>query len=123
MQTTLADAQAWYDLEGQLSSISVAAGSGVTPNELAARLKKTLPAYTSVKTGQQTAEEASQAISDALGSVLTPALLAFGGVAILVGAFIIFNAFSITVAQRLREFAMLRSLGASRRQVLLTRAG
>jgi len=123
VQTTLADAQAWYDLEGQLSSIMAAAGSGVTPDELAARLEKTLPAYTSVKTGQQTAEEASQAISDALGSVLTPALLAFGGVAILVGAFIIFNAFSITVAQRLREFAMLRSLGASRRQVLLTVLG
>ena len=51
--------------------------------------------------------------------------LAFGSflVAILVGAFIIFNAFSITVAQRLREFAMLRSLGATRRQVLLTVLG
>ena len=40
-----------------------------------------------------------------------------------VGAFIIFNAFSITVAQRRREFAMLRALGASRRQVLVTVAG
>jgi putative ABC transport system permease protein len=118
--TTLADAQAWYDMAGQLSNISVAADSGVTPDQLVTRLKATLPAYTDVKTGEQTAEEASKAISDALGSVLTPALLAFGGVAILVGAFIIFNAFSITVAQRLREFAMLRSLGASRRQVLLT---
>jgi putative ABC transport system permease protein len=118
--TTLADAQAWYGMAGQLSSISVAADNGVTPDELAGRLKKTLPSYVDVKTGQQTAAEASKAISDALGSVLTPALLAFGGVAIIVGAFIIFNAFSITVAQRLREFAMLRSLGASRRQVLLT---
>jgi putative ABC transport system permease protein len=123
VQTTLADAQAWYDMEGQLSTIMVAASSGVTPDELAARLRKTLPAYASVKTGQQSAKDASQAVSDALGSVLTPALLAFGGVAILVGAFIIFNAFSITVAQRLREFAMLRSLGASRRQVLLTVLG
>ena len=45
-------------------------------------------------------------------------LLAFAGVSVFVGAFIIFNAFSITVAQRRREFAMLRALGASRRQVL-----
>ena len=51
-------------------------------------------------------------------SFLTPALLAFGVIAVFVGAFIIFNTFSITVAQRLREFAMLRTLGASRRQVL-----
>ena len=50
-------------------------------------------------------------------------LLAFGGVAVLVGAFIIFNAFSMTVAQRRREFAMLRALGASRRQVLLSIGG
>ena len=123
VQTTLADAQAWYDMVGQLSSIAVAADPGVTPEQLATRLKALSPPYTDVKTGQQTAEAASKAVSDALGSVLTPALLAFGGVAIIVGAFIIFNAFSITVAQRTREFAMLRSLGASRRQVLLTVLG
>ncbi|MBM3147866.1 MAG: FtsX-like permease family protein, partial [Actinobacteria bacterium] len=65
-------------------------------------------------------QEQTQAVGDALDSVLTPALLAFGGVAVLVGAFIIFNTFSITVAQRRREFAMLRTLGATRRQVLGT---
>ncbi len=51
-------------------------------------------------------------------SFLTPALLALAGAAVLVGAFIIFNTFSITVAQRMREFAMLRALGATRRQIL-----
>ena len=56
--------------------------------------------------------------ADAIGSFLTPVLLAFAGVSVFVGAFIIFNAFSITVAQRRREFAMLRALGAGRRQVL-----
>ena len=49
---------------------------------------------------------------------LTPALLALAGASVLVGAFIIFNTFSITVAQRMREFAMLRALGATRAQVL-----
>ena len=51
--------------------------------------------------------------------MLTPALLALSGAALLVGAFIIFNTFSITVAQRSREFALLRSLGATRAQILL----
>ena len=45
-------------------------------------------------------------------------LLAFAGISLFVGAFIIFNTFSITVAQRTREFALLRTIGASRRQVL-----
>ena len=49
---------------------------------------------------------------------LTTALLVFAGIALFVGAFIIFNTFSITVAQRMREFALLRTLGASRRQVM-----
>ncbi len=65
----------------------------------------------------------TKAISDAIGNVLRTILLAFGGVAVIVGAFIIFNAFSITVAQRIREFAMLRSLGATRRQVLASVIG
>ena len=51
-------------------------------------------------------------------SSLTIGLLVFGLVALLVGGFVIFNTFSITVAQRTREFGTLRTLGASRRQVL-----
>ena len=121
--TTLADAQRWYNLEGQYSSISVAAEPGVTPDTLAARLKKALPAYADVKTSAQTVADNTKAISDAIGNVLRTILLAFGGVAVIVGAFIIFNAFSITVAQRIREFAMLRSLGATRRQVLASVIG
>ena len=56
-------------------------------------------------------------IQDSLG-FLTTALLAFAGISLFVGAFIIFNTFSITVTQRTREFALLRTLGASRGQVL-----
>ncbi len=77
-----------------------------------------MPAGVSVKTGEQAAADATAETADAIGSFLTPVLLAFAGVSVFVGAFIIFNAFSITVAQRRREFAMLRALGASRRQVL-----
>ena len=51
-------------------------------------------------------------------SFFTTFMLIFAIVALLVGAFIIFNTFSITVAQRTRENALFRALGASRRQVL-----
>ena len=56
-------------------------------------------------------------------SFLRPALLAFGVIALFVGAFIIFNTFTITVAQRLRELGLLRTIGASRRQVMASVVG
>ena len=121
--TTLADAQRWYDMKGQFSSVAVAAQPGVSPDTLAAHLKAALPGYADVKTSAQSVADSTKAISDAIGGVLRTILLAFGGVAVIVGAFIIFNTFSITVAQRTREFAMLRSLGASRRQVLASVVG
>ena len=71
-----------------------------------------------MQTGAEKAKADSKGIADLINGFLGPALLAFGGVAVLVGAFIIFNMFSITVAQRIREIAMLRTLGASRRQIL-----
>jgi putative ABC transport system permease protein len=123
VETTLADAQRWYNQVGRFTAISVATAPGVSPAELAARLKAALPPNVTVKTGQQTAADSSKEVSQGFIGVLKLVLLPFGGVAVLVGAFIIFNAFSITVAQRLREFAMLRSLGASRRQVLLSVLG
>ncbi len=62
-------------------------------------------------------------INDQIGSFLTPALLALAGAAVLVGAFIIFNTFSITVAQRSKEFALLRALGTTRGQILAAVTG
>ena len=114
----LQDAQRWGGEPGRISVISVSADPGVTPKELAADVKVAMPAGVSVKTGEQAAADKTAETTDAIGSFLTPVLLAFAGVSVFVGAFIIFNAFSITVAQRRREFAMLRALGASRRQVL-----
>jgi putative ABC transport system permease protein len=114
----LQDVQRWGGEPGRISGISVSADPGVTPKELAADVKASMPAGVSVKTGEQAAADATAETADAIGSFLTPVLLAFAGVSVFVGAFIIFNAFSITVAQRRREFAMLRALGARRRQVL-----
>jgi putative ABC transport system permease protein len=114
----LQDVQRWGGEPGKLSGISIAADPGLTPKELATRVKAALPATVNVKTGAQAAADATSQTASAINGFLTPVLLAFAGVSVFVGAFIIFNAFSITVAQRRREFAMLRALGASRRQVL-----
>jgi putative ABC transport system permease protein len=114
----LDDAQAWFDREGEVSSIDVAADEGVSPQELAHRLKSVLPPRVQARTGDAAAEENAAEINDQIGGFLKPALLAFAGAALLVGAFIIFNTFTITVAERTREFAMLRTLGATRRQVM-----
>src|SRR5829696_6461767 len=70
-----------------------------------------------VRTGKEQAEETAGDINESLG-FLTTALLIFAGIAVFVGGFLIFNTFAVTVAQRSREFALLRTLGASRSQVL-----
>ena len=114
----LQDVQRWGGEPGKLSGVSISADPGVTPEELAARVKAELPATVNVTTGEQAATDATAQSAASITGFLTPILLAFAGVSVFVGAFIIFNAFSITVAQRRREFAMLRALGASRRQVL-----
>jgi putative ABC transport system permease protein len=119
----LADVQRWFDMRGELSAISITAEPGVTPKELAARVRAQLPGTVEVRTGDEAAADSAASVAAVIDSFLRPALLAFGGVAVFVGAFIIFNAFSITVAQRRREFAMLRSFGASRRQVLTSVVG
>ena len=123
LNTTLEDAQIWFGMPGHVSEIDVIGAEGVPGDELAARIRAVLPKDTDVKTGEQAATDQSAQISDAIGSFLNPVLLSLGGVSVLVGAFIIFNAFSMTVAQRRREFAMLRALGASRRQVLASITG
>ena len=81
------------------------------------RIERTMPRSVRVETGEENANRSSERIREKLGFLQT-ALLVFGYVALFVGAFLIFNTFSITVAQRVTEFGMLRTLGASRRQIL-----
>lgn len=114
-------AQRITDQAGKYDQISVATAKGVTPSELVQRIRARIPpslrGRTKVETGVQSAKSLSNSISQGL-SFLTIALLVFGGIAVFVGAFIIFNTFSITIAQRVREIALLRTLGATRAQVL-----
>ncbi len=119
MSAPLSTIQRWFGKVGQLSEIRVAAAPGVSQQQLANRVRAAVGSpRLEVKTGKKDASDDAGDINKAINGFLTPALLAFGVIAVFVGAFIIFNTFSITVAQRLREFAMLRTLGASRSQVL-----
>lgn len=112
------DMQRWFDQRGQVASIQVAARPGVSSERLVRVIEAAVPAGVKVQTGRQNADEQAKDVSNSINSFLGPALLAFAGAALLVGAFIIFNTFSISVAERTREFASLRTLGATRAQVL-----
>jgi len=110
-------AQRLFNKVGKLDSIGVAGKPNVTPQELVREIKPLLPATAQVRTGQQEAKQASKDTSGFL-TIFQDFLLAFGGVALFVGSFVIANTLSITIAQRTRELATLRTLGATRRQVL-----
>jgi putative ABC transport system permease protein len=116
--TTFADAQRWFDREGETSLVFASAQDGVSPAELRDRVQRALPDTAEVETAEENAQSQSEDIAGEITGFLNPALLTFAGVALFVGAFIIFNTFSITVAQRVREFGMTRTLGATRGQVL-----
>ncbi len=113
----LATAQQVFGKVGQFDQIQVRAAKGVSPAALVNAIRPLLPASALVVTSQQ---QASQATKDTSGflNIFQDFLLAFGGIALFVGSFVIANTLSITIAQRTRELATLRTLGATRRQVL-----
>ena len=96
-------------------SVAVRAVEGTSEQQLRDTLAAAFPDQ-KVRTGDEVREEASKQLGDMLKFV-NYFFVAFGLVALLVGTFIIFNTFSMLVAQRLRELALLRAIGASRRQV------
>jgi putative ABC transport system permease protein len=102
---------------GKWDELSVVGEDGVSQTELTARLSAVLPEGVEAVTGAAVTQE-NQDFSREAMSFFTYFMNFFAGVALLVGAFMIFNTFSITVAQRTRQNGLLRALGASRRQVL-----
>ncbi len=104
---------------GAFDTIDVKATSGVSTLQLRDRVAEAMPPGVEVVTSQQVADESAKSVQQAL-SFFGTALLVFAGISLFVGGFIILNTFSILVAQRTRELALLRALGASRRQVMLS---
>jgi putative ABC transport system permease protein len=115
---TLPEAQRMTAHQNAFDEIDIAAAPGVTPQQLKQRLRAVVPSRVEVRTGQEQAAKQTKDIKTGFLDFLRTALLAFAGISLFVGAFLIFNTFSITVAQRTREFALLRVLGAKRKQVL-----
>jgi putative ABC transport system permease protein len=113
----LPTAQRIFGREGELDEIAVAAKPGVSDTQLASELRTVLPENTQVRTAAEQAKNDAQD-TDEFITFLRTFLLSFGGIALFVGAFVIANSLSITIAQRTRELATLRTVGASRRQVL-----
>src|SRR5439155_15313174 len=112
-------AQELFHKQGKLDEIQVSAKPGVTPQKLVSEIHPLLPVTAKVKTSADQVKSSVDDINNGSG-VFQKILLAFGGIALFVGAFVIANTLSITIAQRVREFATIRTIGGSRRQVLRT---
>jgi putative ABC transport system permease protein len=110
-------AQTLLHREGRYDVISVAAKKGTTPAQLVQAIKPLVPRDLQVKDSAKQAKDSAKKMNDGIGMVRN-VLIGFAAIALLVGGFVIFNTLSITVAQRTREFATLRTLGASRKQVM-----
>jgi putative ABC transport system permease protein len=103
---------------GQVDQIAVAAAPGISQDQMAARLRATLPSpRLEVVTGKQITQEGQSNVRKAL-SFFNTFLLAFAIIALFVGSFQIFNTFSIVINQRARELGLLRAIGTSQRQVM-----
>ncbi|RDG37897.1 ABC transporter permease [Streptomyces corynorhini] len=109
-------AQKLYLEPGYFSELSVTAEAGASHDEIRAQVVKLLPEDSDVATGEQLAEDQARDIENGLSS-LNQMLLAFAGIALFVGVFLISNTFTMLVAQRTKELALLRAVGASRRQI------
>ncbi len=109
-------AQQLLTAPGQFTAIGVGAADGVDPADLADRVAAAVGGDYDVKTATEQAASLASDFSDAL-QFINIFLLVFAGIALFVGTFIILNTFSMLVAQRTQELALLRALGASRGQV------
>lgn len=114
-----ATAQKLFGKPGTYEEIDVKAAPGTAQAALRAEIEKLLPRHAkdaTATTGQKLADDEARQIASDLSNFNTT-LLSFAGIALFVGIFIIANTFTMLVAQRTKELALLRAVGASRRQV------
>jgi putative ABC transport system permease protein len=109
--------QAFFGKSDRFDEIYVAAKDGVSPDALVREIEPLLPGDAEVATGEAQTRSEAKGTNEEL-AIVQKILLAFAGLSLFVGGFVIFNTLSTTIAQRTRELATLRTLGASRRQVL-----
>jgi putative ABC transport system permease protein len=115
----LRTAQRLFKKAGRLDEIAIAAKPSASEQQVLSEVRAILPPTAQARSGgQQAREDAKQ--TNSFITFLRGFLLAFGGIALFVGSFVIANSLSITIAQRTRELATMRTLGASRRQVLIS---
>ena len=114
---TPARAQQLIGTPGQFDAIAVVAADGVSPEQLTDRIAGSVADHTDVLTGTELTKEAQKDIHEGM-SFFNTFLLIFAGIALFVGAFIIYNTFSIIITQRQKEMALLRAIGASGKQVV-----
>jgi putative ABC transport system permease protein len=114
---SLAGAQELFGKQGKVDSILVKGKQGIPAADVRAAIAPVLPAGAAVETAEAQDRFDLGGLDEFL-EILRTALLVFGFISLFVGAFIIFNTLSITVAQRTKEFGLMRMIGASRRQVL-----
>jgi putative ABC transport system permease protein len=102
---------------GVYTEVYLRAAPGRSPEELRDTVAATVGDTYRTQTSEQAADEESEQLAEGL-AFFTYILLGFAGVALFVGVFLVLNTFSIIVAQRLRELALMRAIGASRRQMV-----
>jgi putative ABC transport system permease protein len=116
---TFAEAQRLFMPDAsKVTSLIVTAAPGVTQEQVVARVRTVLPSGVEAITGHQLTQENKDDLDKSFLDFFETFLLVFAGIALLVGTFSIYNTFSILTAQRSRESALLRAIGASRAQVL-----
>ncbi|MBC2876136.1 MULTISPECIES: ABC transporter permease [Streptomyces] len=111
-----ATAQKLFAKPGRFNEIDVKAAPGTSQEKLKAEVDKILPRDAEATTGKKLADDEAEMIAQGMDGVKT-GLLVFAGIALFVGIFIIANTFTMLIAQRTKELALLRAVGASRRQV------
>ncbi len=110
--------QELLDMDGRFSAVDAVAAPGVSQDELRDRIAAALGTDYDVSTAPELTQEQSDQANQSFIKYLRYVILAFAFVAVFVGAFTIFNTFTIIVGQRMREFGLLRVLGARGSQVL-----
>lgn len=111
-----ATAQKLYLKPGVFKDATVTAAGGVSDQKLLDAITPLLPKDATAQTGKALADQQAKDIENGLAG-LNGMLLAFAGIALFVGIFLIANTFTMLIAQRTRELALMRAIGATRRQI------